>query len=43
MVETLAAERADRTLNVGILPGERGATMTSVIPIASTRLQKSEP
>src|SRR6266851_5949694 len=43
VVQTLAAYRTDDPLDVSILPGERGAVMTSTMPIASTRRRKFVP
>jgi len=43
VVEALALDRADDTLDVRFCQGERGAVTTSVMPIASTRQRKSEP
>jgi hypothetical protein len=43
VVATLAANRTDHALDVCVLQDERGAVMTSVIPIVSTRLQNSAP
>ena len=43
VIQTLAANRADQALDVGVLPGEQGAVTTSLMPIASTRLRKSVP
>jgi hypothetical protein len=36
VVKALAADRPDGALDVAILPGERGAVRTSVIPNATT-------
>ena len=43
IIQTLAANRTDHEFDVSFCQGERGAVMTSAIPIASTRLQKYAP
>ena len=39
VVQALAANRTYNAFDISVLPGDRGVVMTSVIPIASTRLR----
>jgi hypothetical protein len=43
VVETFAADRADESLDVSILPGDRGAIGWSRMPIARIRCKKTGP
>lgn len=43
VIQALAPDRTDHALDASVLQGERGAVMTSVIPIAATRLRKCCP
>src|SRR6266481_4237190 len=43
VIDTLAANRTDHRSTHAFCQGDRGAVITSVMPIASTRLQKYEP
>ena len=43
VIQVLAADRAYDPLDIGFCHGDRGAVTTSVMPMALTRLQNSEP
>ena len=43
VIQAFAADRADEALDIGSLPGARGAVTTSLMPITRTRSRKAGP
>src|SRR5438105_2569186 len=43
LIQAFTADRTNETLGVGVLPGCRGAVITSAIPIARTRWRNAAP